>query len=337
MTLMPTPRVQHPWLRRLVVSILVIVLFLAAAGFLYENICEARDRRFNAMPGRLIDVDTRTMHIDCTGEGSPAVILESGLGDSYTSWRKVQPKIAAFTRVCSYDKAGLGYSSPSPDSRTSDVIAKELHILLQAAGVPPPYILVGHSMGGYDVRLYANLFHNEVVGMVLVDSSHPEQDHRFPGEVQDLQGSWQREAEFLEYTMPFGLPRLLGLCDENVMERAADCNFHTARETLAEMRAFSTSASLTAAAGKLGDMPLVVLSHDPDKLMGDLSPEAARSTNEAWEKMQEELASLSTRGTQKIVKGSGHYVQLDHPEAVVDSIHDVFNQVRAAEGPSLKP
>ena len=159
-------------------------MILAAAGFLYENISEARDRRFNPMPGELVNVNGRKMHIDCTGEGNPTVILEAGLGDTYLSWRKVQPEIAKFARVCSYDRAGLGYSDSSSQPRTSRVIAQELHALLQAAQVPPPYVLVGHSMGGYDVRLYASLYRDEIAGMVLVDASHPDQETRFPPRVE---------------------------------------------------------------------------------------------------------------------------------------------------------
>jgi len=331
MTETPTALVTgRVWLHRIALGGLALVAALAFAGFLYENISEARDRRFNAMAGRLVDVDGRKMHIDCTGQGSPAVILDSGLGDSFVSWRKVQPQIAAFTRVCSYDRSGLGYSDSSPLPRTSDVIAKELHALLQAAGVSPPYILVGHSMGGFDVRLYASLYRSEVAGMVLVDASHPDQESRFPPELKSLEGSWGREAEFLEYTMPLGVPRLLGLCDQEVVERATQCNFHHAREAVAEMKALPQSAALTAATGPFGDMPLSVLSHDPDRPMNELPADLAKPTNEAWEKMQEELARLSTRGTQTIAKGSSHYIQFDRPDVVIEAIHSVVNQARSA-------
>jgi pimeloyl-ACP methyl ester carboxylesterase len=298
------------------------------------------------MPGRLLQVSGSTMHIECMEEGSlgqgsmgqgsreqgrPTVILESGLGDSYISWRKVQPEIAKFARVCSYDRAGLGFSDSSSRPRTSRVIAEELHGLLQAAAIAPPYILVGHSMGGYDVRLYASLYPKEVVGMVLVDASHPDQENRFPPELKNMEGSWQREALFVEYSMPFGIPRLLGLCDSDPEVRAAECNFHSAREALAEMKAFSESARQTAATGPFGDIPLAVLSHDPDKPSAELPADLARQTNDAWEKMQEELAHLSTRGTQTVTKNSAHYIQLDRPEGVIDAVRSVVDQSRNSQ------
>jgi pimeloyl-ACP methyl ester carboxylesterase len=302
---------------------------------IYENIFEARDRRFNPMSGQLFDVGGYRMHIDCSGEGSPTVILESGLGDSSLSWRKVQPEIAKFTRVCSYDRAGLGYSDSSSQFRTSKVIAGELHVLLKAAGVPPPYVVVGHSMGGFDVRVFAGLYRSEVAGMVLVDSSHPDQDNRFPPELKNMEGSWLREAEFLEYTAPFGVPRLLGLCDPDPMQRAAECNYHSAHEGVAELKGFAESAAETSSSGSLGDMPLAVLSHDPDKPSADLPADLAKPTNEAWEKMQEELTHLSTRGTQAIAKHSSHYIQIDRPDVVVDAVHNIVEQARAPQSATV--
>lgn len=319
--------------RRIVLMLLVFLLILAVAGFLYENISEARDRRFNPMEGRLVDVGGHKMHIDCTGEGSPTVILDSGLGDSYLSWRKVQPPIAKFTRVCSYDRAGLGYSDPSSQPRTSKVIAEELHALLRAASVSPPYVIVGHSMGGYDVRVYTSLYRNEIVGMVLVDASHPDQENRFPPELKNMEGSWHREAQFIAYTMPIGIPRLLGLCENDPVTRAADCNWHSAREQLAEIGAFPESAAETASAGSLSDLPLAVLSHDPDKPSSDLPPDLAKPTNVAWEKMQEELAHLSTRGMQTVAKNSAHYIQIDRPDIVIDAVRNVVEQARPAQSP----
>jgi len=319
------------WLRRILGGLLVLALVLVAAGFIYENIAESRDQRFNPMAGRRFDVGGYKVHLYCKGEGSPTVILESGLGDTYASWGKVQPQIAKYTRVCSYDRAGLGFSDSSPRPRTSKVIAEELHALLEAARITPPYVLVGHSLGGFDVRLYASLYRNEVAGMVLVDASHPDQENRFPPEIKTMEGTWLRESEFLEYAMPFGVPRLLGLCDDDPVRRAAECNWHSAREAVAEMKSFHESAAQTAATGPFGDLPLAVLSHDPDRPSADLPPDVANAANGAWEKMQEELAHLSSRGTQAIAKGSSHYIQIDRPGVVIDAVHGVVEQARAQQ------
>ena len=167
------PESGRAWLRIIVRCLLILVILFAVTGFFYENISEARDRRFHPMPGQLVDVGGYRLHIYCLGQEAPAVILDPGLGDSYVSWIKVQPQIAKFSRVCSYDRAGLGYSASSPHPRTSKVMAEELHTLLHKAGISPPYVLVGHSMGGFNVRLFTSLYRGEVAGMVLVDSSHP--------------------------------------------------------------------------------------------------------------------------------------------------------------------
>jgi len=327
---------SRPWPRYIVTGFFAWVIILAGVAFCYQSFSAARDRRSRALPGQLAEVSGHSMHIYCTGQGAPTVILDSGLGDSYISWRKVQPAIAQFTRVCSYDRAGLGYSDSSPHSRTSKVIAEELHSLLCSyiRDRMGPIVLVGHSMGGYDVRLYASLYREEVAGMVLVDASHPNQQNRFPAALKNLEGSWLREAEFLEFSMPFGIPRLMGFCDNDTEVLAAECNFHHAQTSVAEMRAFAQSAAQTAATGTLGDMPLAVLSHDPSKPQPDLPIDLDKPTNDAWEKMQEELAHLSTRGTQTIAKNSGHYIQLDRPDVVIDAVRRVVEQVRQAQAAS---
>ncbi len=324
-----SPPAAH-WPRRMILGFVAVVFIAAVAGFIYENVAEARDRRFNPMPGQLVNVNGHRMHIFCEGTGGPAVVLDSGLGDSYISWRKVQPEIAKFTTVCSYDRRGLGYSEPSDEPRTSKVIVGELHTLLRSAGVAPPYVLVGHSMAGYDIRLYASSYPSEVAGLMFVDGSHPDQENRFPPELRALEGSSHREEQFIAFTMPFGVPRLLGLCDDDPVERAAECNHNSAKEKLAESIAFPVSAAQAAETGPFGDMPLSVLSHDPDKLYSELPPDIAKSTNQAWEKMQEELAHLSTRGTQVISKNSSHYIQFDNPALVVSAVHSIVEQARGA-------
>jgi pimeloyl-ACP methyl ester carboxylesterase len=323
--------ISQSWLHRAVRVLLTLIIAVLVAGGLYENISETRERRFHPMPGQLVDIGSFKMHIYCAGQGSPTILLDAGMGDSFISWHKVQPEIAKFTRVCSYDRAGLGYSDSSPRPRTSRVIVDELHSLLQQAGITGPLILVGHSMGGFDVRLYASLYRSEVVGMVLVDSSHPEQQKRLPPALNDLDATWLREQEFFEFTMPFGIPRLLGFCGSDAAVRAVDCNFHSVRESVAELKAISESAAQTAATGSLGDMPLVVLSHDPDTPQPDLPEDLVKPANDAWQQMQEELAHLSSKAKQVIAKNSGHYIQLDRPDLVIKAVRSVVDQAREAQ------
>jgi pimeloyl-ACP methyl ester carboxylesterase len=317
------------WLRRIVILLAVLAFLLAASGVFYEFIFEARDRRSYPMPGQLIDVGGHRMHLNCAGQGNQTVVLDSGMGDSYLSWRKVQPEIAKFTRVCSYDRAGEGYSDSTPRARNSRVFAEELHTLLHNAGIPAPYILVGHSMAGFNVRLFASLYRNEVAGMVLVDASHPEQQKRLPAAIHDMDATWLREQEFFLFTMPFGIPRLLGFCGSDVEVRAAECNFHSARESVAELKSISESAAQAATTGSLGDLPLAVLSHDPEKPQPDLPEDLVKPTNDAWQQMQNELAQLSTRSTHLIAKNSGHYIQFDRPDVVVEAVRKVIDEGRS--------
>jgi pimeloyl-ACP methyl ester carboxylesterase len=322
------PTATSSWFGLIVRRLLALAILLAGAGFLYQNISETRDRRFHPMPGLRVDVGGYKMHLVCSGAGSPTVILDSGLGDSYLVWRKVQPQIAGFTQVCSYDRAGLGYSEASPHPRTSKDIAEELHTLLHNANIPAPYILAGHSMGGFDVRLYAGLYRREVAGMVLVDASHPDQKNRFPPAVNDLDAGWIRQAEFLEFAMPFGVTRLLGFCGSDAEVRAATCNFHTGREGVAELKAFRESAEQTASTGSLGSMPLAVLSHDSDKPEPGLPEDLVKPINDAWQQMQTELARLSARSTHEIARNSGHYIQIDRPDVVIDAVRKIVDEAR---------
>jgi pimeloyl-ACP methyl ester carboxylesterase len=143
-----------------------------AAGAVYQSVGTSRDRRRFPPPGRLVRVTNGLMHIHATGEGTPTVLFESGMGASCLSWTLVQPAVAEFSRAVSYDRPGHGWSDPACEPRTARQIAQELRALLNVSGVPGPYVLVAHSFGGYVSRAFAHLYRDEVVGMVLVDSIH---------------------------------------------------------------------------------------------------------------------------------------------------------------------
>src|SRR5215472_5441082 len=155
--------------------LLGMLALLLAFGAVYQWLGTWRDRRRFPPPGRLVRVNNRLMHIHATGQGTPTVLFESGMGASCLSWTLVQPAVAEFCRAVSYDRAGHGWSDPAEEFRTARQIAQELRVLLNVARVPGPYVLVAHSFGGYVSRAFAHLYRGEVAGMVLVDSIHPDE------------------------------------------------------------------------------------------------------------------------------------------------------------------
>src|SRR5258708_3143647 len=157
----------------ILVILLVTLALLAAVGTLYQVIGTWQDCRRFPPPGQLVRVNKGRMHIHVTGEGTPTVVFESGMGASCLSWALVQPQVSQFARAVSYDRAGHGWSDSAREPRTAWQIAQELHTLLDATGVPGPYVLVGHSFGRYVNRAFAQLYRDEVAGIVLVDSVHP--------------------------------------------------------------------------------------------------------------------------------------------------------------------
>jgi pimeloyl-ACP methyl ester carboxylesterase len=154
-------------LRTSLAGLCLATVSLAITGTLYEMIGRWRGAQRFPQRGHLVQAGSIRMNIDCSGQGSPTVILESGSGGPSVDWLMVQPEVAKFSRVCSYDRAGYGWSDSGPEPRSSLQIAHELKRLLQAAGEKGPYVLVGHSMGGYDIRVYTGQYPNDVAGMVL--------------------------------------------------------------------------------------------------------------------------------------------------------------------------
>src|SRR5215218_808170 len=168
------------WTAKALLWLVVALLVLAVSGAIYQAIAPARDERAYPPPGQLVDVGGHRLHIFCVGQGSPTVILESALGAMSAHWVRVQQQVAETTRVCAYDRAGMGWSEPGPEPRDARQISSELHTLLKDADTEGSYVLVGHSYGGVYARMYAARYSEEVAGVVLVDSSHPQQFTRSP-------------------------------------------------------------------------------------------------------------------------------------------------------------
>lgn len=337
----PPPRKGRRWLRWIryvVTAALSLVIALACAGAIYEAIASHRDRALFHAPGRLVDVGGFRLHLYCVGaesEASPTVLLEAGGGSPWLAWYKVQPQVAQFTRVCSYDRAGLGWSDPSPNPPTAKEIATELHTLLADAGISGPYVLVGHSLGGMYVRMFQSRYPSEVVGLVLVDSSHPDQTARFPPEAKKLAAGSGKVLTAMRVLRPFGVVRLLtsrAAPPEVRREYSAlICRPQFIAAVGAESAAVEESDAEVRPLGSLGDLPLAVLSHDPDKVQ--MPNGLTEPVNRAWDQMQTELSRLSTRGTHEVVKGASHNIEIDAPDAVVSAIRRVFDQARASSTP----
>jgi pimeloyl-ACP methyl ester carboxylesterase len=222
----------------------------------------------------------------------------------------------------------MGYSHPSPKARNSATFAQELHELLHRGGITPPYILVGHSMAAFDIRLYESFYHSDVAGLVFVDGSHPDQLERFPSALHAMNAGWIREGRLWQFATPLGLARLLGYCGDDVEIRAVECTYADARESADERAAFRASAALVKATATHLDFPLLVISHDPNYRDPGLSLNLDREMNLAWISMQNDLARLSSKGTRVIATGSGHYIQNDRADVVVNGIRGIVDQVR---------
>jgi len=156
------------------------LLGVVCAGIVYERVGEQTDRRRLPQIGRSVDIGGRSLNIYCSGDGTPAVIFDSGAGEPGYAWSNIQPEIAKLTRACWFDRAGSGWSDPGPFPRTSAAMSHDLHELLHRAGVPPPYVLVGHSLGGLNARVYNGMYPSDVAGMVLVDAAHEDEPKRAP-------------------------------------------------------------------------------------------------------------------------------------------------------------
>lgn len=306
-------------LRKFLVGLLLLLLLLVAAGFTYDRIATARDRKKYPYQGQLVDIGGYRIHLYCTGSGNRTVLLDAGGFDSLEQWKLVQPEVAKFARVCSFDRAGFGWSDSSPYPQTGKQIVHEFHAALARAGISPPFVYVGHSISGLDARLFAAEFPNEVTGMVLDDSVHPREYDEFPENYPHHPVIFSA----LRFGAPLGVPRLLGMCKQTAAK--PDCG-RFVNTLLKSLDGVKTTYAQAANAGPLGDLPLVVLAHDPvvglDKKKKDPKLEAA------WSRWQQDLAGLSTNSQLIVVKGCGHEIQTEKPEVVINAIKGIIFPAR---------
>jgi pimeloyl-ACP methyl ester carboxylesterase len=245
---------------------------------------------------RLFDAGGVALHIRCDGDrrtGAPLVVLEAGAGNSAKTWSDVFAPIAAFARVCAYDRQGMGTSERTPESQGVKAVVDSLHALLIAANERPPFVMAGHSYGGALVRLYAMLYPADVTGLVLIDSSHEDQLRRFAALPPPPPSPPPAAMTAVPGLPAAAVPQLGEKIDLPGMER--------------EMSKTPWR----------GNIPLVVLTRTPS------ADPNADPRGQVWQELQRELATRSPQGEQIVAKKSGHYIQNDEPTLVIDAVRRV--------------
>jgi pimeloyl-ACP methyl ester carboxylesterase len=312
---------------------------LLVAGWLWERTCEARQARACPPPGRMIDVGGRRLHLRCLGDGpGPTVVIEQGAGAASFFWWDVQDRIAAFARVCAYDRAGYGWSDAAPGRRSLRERVVELRRLLERAGVPGPYVLVGHSYGGPMISLFARDYPQDVAGLVFADT--PDLEEVFGPDYQAVtRRVHQTSVRIMRFATRFGLFRLMGLMGgrssltHGLSAQARAAARATRRASawdaaLDDLRSLWTAPAAdrqSLAPGSLGALPVAVISH------GQAFPGPLALLERGFEAGQARLMALSSNSQRIRLPGAGHLVQIDAPDAVVDAVHRVWAAARSGE------
>jgi len=267
-------------------------------------------------PGKFINLGMHVMYIDCFGDKSPTVLIDVGIADSSANWHKLAKSLSKDVRTCIYDRAGYGWSDPGPGTRTTAQIVHELNMLLEFAEVPGPYVLVGHSFGGFTARYFAATHPNKIVGAVLVDSSHPDQIYRLS------------ELDNIKNKPPLKITRreLAPASMTNFEKRwyALNSSRKAVFAQMNELKYFKQSAYEVKHSGPMSDIPLAILTRGKTQLpvINGVSLESA------WRDMQKDLLKLSKNSWQSVIKDSGHNIYKDAPEEVISNILKVVNLSR---------
>ena len=330
------------WMIRVVGGIVGLVVVLMLMGSIYQAIATAIDANRYPPPGKLVDVGGYRLHLHCTGKGSPTVVMDAVNGGSSLSWGLVQPTVATFTRVCSYDRAGLGWSDPSQHPRTAQQFATELHSLLIAAEINGPYVLVGHSLGGFTVRMYTSQHPSEVVGMVLVDAGH--EDELSHPEFRHYMDMVTQPLPYVRIAAWFGVIRLAGRWgliptlgsyapqlspEEQARIDAMAYRIQTVTTMRDEAFAVEETTAQVQATGSLGERPLAVLSANGPIWMPWLPPDfPVEQFKRMWLLLQKDLTTLSSNSWQIFADQSSHFIQFDQPGLVIDAIRQVVEATR---------
>ena len=317
-------------LRRALLGLLVLPLVLAGAGAVYNALWIRHYRSLYPPPGKLYLVNSKAMHLYCTGEGAPTIVLEAGHGVDVMEWTGVQPAMSETTRVCSYDRIGFGWSEPQDGASDSNGVAERLHALLSQAGITGPIVLMGHSLGGLHMRVFAARFPTKVAGMVFVDATTPES--ALHSELLALSDQEDRELKIAWWGVALGITRLEDECPPPPWVdahagwfKATGCVPSQLDAIRAEGLALRRSVEQTASTGPFGDLPILILSQDTSRRDSDAPP--------VWNEAQEGLKRLSTRSRRIIARGSDHLIPFARADLVNREVPRFIEQIRTGTTP----
>ncbi|MBN1905133.1 MAG: alpha/beta hydrolase [Deltaproteobacteria bacterium] len=323
------------WLKRLVIGSVLLLLLILLGGYTFQAYTDSRTERLYPPPGQLVDIGGYRMHYQRSRTGSPVVVLDSGLAGGGFDWANIQPEVAKFTCVISYDRAGLWWSDRGPKERTSRQIVKELHALLKQAEIPGPYVLVGASFGGYNVRLFTDEYPDQVAGLVLVDSVIDLlQNDNIPESIRRSNKNLIELAEVGYFFAPFGvghliMPGLLGDLPAEIKDLylAQSCKTSNFQTSCAEWLNLNISTSQMKGCRLPPDIPLAILSasRSPNP---DAPAEDQLIYLNIFHEEHEAIARQSANSYHYIVPDSGHAIASEKPDAVIDSIRRVVGAVR---------
>jgi pimeloyl-ACP methyl ester carboxylesterase len=329
-------------LSRLVVGVVMLTALTVAAGVCYERFCIWRAWRAFPPPGKLVEVMGRRIQLDCRGSGTPVVVFEAGLDiNGALSWSPIHDAVARATRACAYSRAGIMWSDPREGAADGVTIARDLHALLANAGERPPFVLVGHSLGGLYVVAYTTRFPSEVAGLVLVESAHPEQVQRFKALVPALFTATPASYRWKVALGWTGIMRIdreasTGVAHQSSADVRAVAAFAPSSlvSMLGEEDAMAQTLDEARSSHDLGDRPTWVLTGArplPDSALESLNVTGAHAVESQtiWKRMQDDEASWSSHSQHRVVPDAGHYLQFDQPEAVIAAVASVVDTVRS--------
>jgi pimeloyl-ACP methyl ester carboxylesterase len=328
-------------------AILVVPVSARADSAPAARVVAASSAEF-AKPHQLVDVGGRRMNLYCSGSGAVTVIFDSPSGDAGWIWHQVQPEVAKQTRACVYDRAGFGFSDSASRPNTSQNAVDDLHKLLAGGNVKPPYVLVGNSLGGANVQVYAYRYPKEVAGLVLVEAQHEDETKRLnaitQGKIGQFYAMQKEQIKFCLMASSKGfkpdseaLQNCVGDPSQVYGKELGAAVFASTstpaywRANAAEYNAIDTSdKQLGRLRRPFGNLPIVVLTRgvSPYAIPGQPQSPMNKATEDENFAIQKQMADLSTRGTQRVVAGAGHVIEIDKPQAVVDAVLDVLKQLK---------